>query len=120
MSSILHVFGSTFPAFGASLLLGVMVLASYTFAVSLSAGSTGRARTLQAARFGAYGTVTLIGVCVLCLSYAFVSHDFRIRYVAHYSDRLMPLQYLFTALWGDRTGRFSGGCSCSAPTSARA
>jgi len=104
MSSILHVFGSTFPAFGASLLLGVMVLASYTFAVALSAGSNGRARTLQAARFGAYGTVALIGVCVLCLAYAFVSHDFRIRYVAHYSDRSMPLQYLFTALWGGQDG----------------
>ena len=34
-----HVFGSTFPAFGASLLLGVMVVASYTFAVALAAGA---------------------------------------------------------------------------------
>ena len=91
MTSLLHVFGSTFPAFGASLLLGAMVVASYTFAVALAAGANGRPRTLQAARFGAYGTVALIGVAVLCLAYAFVSHDFRIRYVAHYSDRSMPL-----------------------------
>jgi cytochrome c-type biogenesis protein CcmF len=104
MSSILHLFGSTFPAFGASLLLGVMVIASYTFAVAMSAGSTGRVRTLQAARFGAYGTVALIGVAVLALAYAFVTHDFRIRYVAHYSDRSMPLHYLFTALWGGQDG----------------
>ncbi|HEY8040103.1 MAG TPA: cytochrome c biogenesis protein CcsA, partial [Polyangiaceae bacterium] len=104
MSSLLHVFGSTFPTFGASLLLGVMVVASYTFAIALSAGATGRARTLQAARFGAYGTVALIGVSVVCLAYAFVTHDFRIRYVAHYSDRSMPLQYLLTALWGGQDG----------------
>ncbi|HEY5240112.1 MAG TPA: heme lyase CcmF/NrfE family subunit, partial [Polyangiaceae bacterium] len=104
MSSLLHVFGSTFPAFGASLLLGVMVVASYTFAVALAAGANRRARTLQAARFGAYGTVALIGVSVLCLAYAFVSHDFRIRYVAHYSDRSMPIQYLLTALWGGQDG----------------
>jgi cytochrome c-type biogenesis protein CcmF len=104
MSSLLHLFGSTFPAFGASLLLGVMVLAGYTFAVAMSAGASGRARTLQAARFGAYGTVALIAVAVLSLAYAFVTHDFRIRYVAHYSDRSMPLHYLLTALWGGQDG----------------
>ncbi|HEY6462141.1 MAG TPA: cytochrome c-type biogenesis CcmF C-terminal domain-containing protein [Polyangiaceae bacterium] len=104
MTSLLHVFGSTFPAFGASLLLGVMVIASYTFAVSLAAGANGRTRTLQAARFGAYGTVALILVAVTCLAYAFVTHDFRIRYVAHYSDRSMPLEYLLTALWGGQDG----------------
>jgi cytochrome c-type biogenesis protein CcmF len=104
MSSPLHLFGSTLPTFGFSLLLGVMVVASYTFAVALAAGSNGRARTLQAARFGAYGTVALIAVAVVCLAYAFVTHDFRIRYVAHYSDRSMPLSYLFTALWGGQDG----------------
>ena len=95
---------STFPIFGSTLLLAVMVVASYTFAVSLSAGSTGRIKTLQAARFGAYGTVTLIAVTVLCLAYAFVSHDFRLRYVAHYSDRSMPTIFLLTALWGGQDG----------------
>ena len=104
MSSIFHLFGSTLPAFGASLLLGVMVVASYTFAVALAAGANHRPRTLQAARFGAYGTVALIGVAVTCLAYAFVTHDFRIRYVAHYSDRSMPLEYLLTALWGGQDG----------------
>ena len=84
-----------------TLLLAVMVVASYTFAVSLSAGASGRIKTLQSARLGAYGTVALIAVAVLCLAYAFVSHDFRLRYVAHYSDRSMPTVFLFTALWND-------------------
>ncbi len=104
MPSLLHVFGNTFPVFGASLLLGAMVVASYTFAVALAAGADGRPRTLQAARFGAYGTCALISVAVLCLAYAFVSHDFRIRYVAHHSDRSMPWPYLLTALWGGQDG----------------
>src|SRR5262245_970258 len=95
---------STFPLFGSTLLLAVMVVASYTFAVSLSAGATGRIKTLQAARLGAYGTVALIAVTVLCLAYAFVSHDFRLRYVAHYSDRSMSTWYLLTALWGGQDG----------------
>ena len=95
---------TTFPLFGTTALLCVMVVASYTFAVSLVAGSTGRARTLQAARFGAYGTVALIAASVLCLAYAFVTHDFRIRYVAAHSDRSMPTVYLLTALWGGQDG----------------
>jgi cytochrome c-type biogenesis protein CcmF len=95
---------SSFPLFGSTLILAVMVVASYTFAVSLAAGASGRIKTLQAARFGAYGTVALIGVAVLCLAYAFVSHDFRLRYVAHYSDRGMPTIFLLTALWGGQDG----------------
>jgi cytochrome c-type biogenesis protein CcmF len=95
---------NTFPVFGSTLLLAVMVVASYTFAVSLAAGRSGRIKTLMAARLGSYGTVALIGVSVLCLAYAFVSHDFRLRYVSHYSDRSMPMVFLFTALWGGQDG----------------
>src|SRR3984957_5759363 len=95
---------STFPIFGTTALLCVMVAAAYTFAVSLAAGANGRPRTLQAARLGAYGTVALIAATVLCLAYAFVSHDFRIRYVAQHLDRSMATPYLITALWGGQDG----------------
>ena len=95
---------NTFPLFGSTLLLCVMVVASYTFGVSVVAGANGKPRTLQAARFGAYGTVALVASCVLCLAYAFVSHDFRLRYVAHYSDRSMPTHFLLTSLWGGQDG----------------
>jgi len=94
----------SFPLFGSSLLLCVMLAAAYTFAVSVIAHRRGTMRALQSARFGAYGTVALIAVAVVCLAYAFVSHDFRLRYVAHYSDRGMSTVYLFTALWGGQDG----------------
>jgi len=95
---------TSLPLFGSAALLAVMLAASYTFAVALAAGANGRPRTLQAARFGAYGTVTLVGVAVLCLTYAFVTHDFRLRYVIAHSDRSMPTVYLITALWGGQDG----------------
>src|ERR1700722_17376562 len=98
------MFWNTFPLFGSTALHCVMVVASYTFAVSLVAGANGRARTLQAARFGAYGTVVLVAGAVFCLAYAFVSHDFRLLYVAAHSDRSMPTAYLLTALWGGQDG----------------
>jgi len=95
---------TSLPLFGSAALLAVMVAASYTFAISLVAGRTGKPRTLQAARFGAYGTVTLVGVAVLCLAYAFITHDFRLRYVTAHSDRSMPWWFLLTALWGGQDG----------------
>lgn len=91
------------PDLGTSLLLAVMVIAGYTFALAV-ASAKGRPRLLSAARLGAYGTSALIATTVLVLAYAFVSHDFRISYVARYSDRSMPVGYLIAALWGGQDG----------------
>src|SRR5690349_19824861 len=107
------------PEFGTGVLYAILVAAAYTLAIALAAGR-GRPRLLQAARLGAYGTVSLVGLAVLVLAYAFVSHDFRITYVAHYSDRTMSTGYLIAALWGGQDGSllwwlfltsfFSGAC----------
>ncbi len=92
------------PTFGTAILVAVLLATTYTFALSVVAGVSGRLRVLVAARYGAYGTVALIGGAVATLAYGFVTHDFRIRYVARYSDRSMPLGYLVTALWGGQDG----------------
>ena len=107
------------PEFGSAVLYAILVAASYTMAVAIAAGRR-RPRLLQAARLGAYGTVALIGLAVLVLAYAFVSHDFRLSYVARYSERAMSTPYLVAALWGGQdgsllwwlflTGTFTGIC----------
>ncbi|HEX2877346.1 MAG TPA: cytochrome c-type biogenesis CcmF C-terminal domain-containing protein [Polyangiaceae bacterium] len=91
------------PEFGTGVLYAILVAAAYTFAVSLAAGR-GRPRLLTAARLGAYGTCGLVLLGVLLLAYAFQAHDFRIRYVSHYSDRSMSWVYLLTSLWGGQDG----------------
>ncbi|HET9953042.1 MAG TPA: cytochrome c-type biogenesis CcmF C-terminal domain-containing protein [Polyangiaceae bacterium] len=91
------------PEFGTSVIYAVLVAAAYTFAVALAAGR-GHPRLLTSARLGAYATCALVLLGVLMLTYAFVSHDFRIRYVSHYSDRSMPTIYLITSLWGGQDG----------------
>ena len=91
------------PLFGKLVLDAVMIAAAYTFSVAI-VSARGRPRYLQAARLGAYGTVSLVGLAILCLCYAFVTHDFRIKYVAQHSDRSMPVGYLFTSLWGGQDG----------------
>src|SRR5688572_15787827 len=91
------------PEFGTGVVYAILIAAAYTFAVALAAGR-GRPRLLQSARFGAYATAGLVLFAVLLLSYAFLTHDFRIRYVARYSDRSMPTHYLLTSLWGGQDG----------------
>lgn len=91
------------PQFGTAVLYAILAAAGYTFAVALAAGA-GRPRLLSAARFGAYGTVALVGLAVLTLCYAFVSHDYRLSYVSRYSDRGMSVPYQIVALWGGQDG----------------
>jgi cytochrome c-type biogenesis protein CcmF len=91
------------PEFGTGVIYAVLVVAAYTFAVSLAAGR-GRPRLLTAARLGAYATSALVLLGVLLLAYAFLTHDFRIRYVSRYSDRSMSTEYLLTSLWGGQDG----------------
>src|SRR5688500_3612294 len=91
------------PEIGTGVLYAILVSAAYTFAASVAAGR-GRPRLLQSARLAAYGTTALVGFAVLLLAYAFITHDFRISYVARYSDRSMTTAYLFTSLWGGQDG----------------
>ncbi|MBX3183813.1 MAG: heme lyase CcmF/NrfE family subunit [Polyangiaceae bacterium] len=93
----------TLPEFGTGILYAVLVCAAYTFAVAVAAGR-GNPKLLSAARWGAYGTSALVGLGVLLLAYAFITHDFRIRYIARYSDRSMSEGYLLSALWGGQDG----------------
>jgi cytochrome c-type biogenesis protein CcmF len=94
---------NSLPEFGSGVLCAILVAAAYTFAVSLAAGS-GRPRLLAAARTGAYGTIALVGLGVAVLAYAFVSHDFRLDYVARHSSRDMSTPWLIAALWGGQDG----------------
>ncbi|HVU02087.1 MAG TPA: cytochrome c-type biogenesis CcmF C-terminal domain-containing protein [Polyangiaceae bacterium] len=91
------------PSFGTGVLYAILVAAAYTFAVAIGAGG-GKPRLLESARRGAFATSALVALGVLVLAYAFVTHDFRIRYVTRYSDRTMPTSYLLAALWGGQDG----------------
>src|SRR5262245_59032694 len=93
----------TLPQFGSLMVYAALICAAYTFSVAVAAGR-GRRRLLSSARLGAYATSGLILFSVLLLAYAFVTHDFRIRYVSRYSERSMSEIYLLTALWGGQDG----------------
>jgi len=91
------------PTLGTLLICAILVSAGYTMMVSVAA-ARGRPQLTPAARMGTFATIAFVAGAVFLLAYAFQSHDFRIRYIARYSDRSMSPLYLWTALWGGQDG----------------
>lgn len=46
----------------------------------------------------------ILFLSTLILTYAFVSRDFSVKYVAEYSDSVLPMFYTVTALWAGQEG----------------
>ncbi|MEW5904256.1 MAG: heme lyase CcmF/NrfE family subunit [Pseudomonadota bacterium] len=58
----------------------------------------GTARTLTVGQF------IFVGIAFACLTYAFISNDFSVLYVAQHSNSQLPIQYRISALWGGHEG----------------
>src|SRR5882762_3584133 len=89
---------------GTFLLLAAFVVCSYAAGVSI-AGARRRSRRLIESGIGAFYLVTaLMTVASAVIVNAFLTDDFTIRYVAHYSDSVQPLFYKITSYWGGLDG----------------
>ena len=89
---------------GTYLLLAAFVVSSYAAGVSV-AGARRRSRRLIESGIGAFYLVAaLMTVASAVIVNAFLTDDFTIRYVAHYSDSVQPLFYKITSYWGGLDG----------------
>ncbi|MBI3971095.1 MAG: heme lyase CcmF/NrfE family subunit [Chloroflexi bacterium] len=90
--------------------LGQMALlcALVTAAYGLVAAGVGASRRfpefVESARHAAYGVAALATVASGLLVFAFVSHDFSLKYVAENSTRDAPLSVALTGFWGGQAG----------------
>ncbi|MBI2835751.1 MAG: cytochrome c biogenesis protein CcsA [Acidobacteria bacterium] len=86
------------------MLLVTFVVSAYAAAVSV-AGARRRSRRLIESGVGAYYlTAALMTVASGVLVHAFVTGDYAIKYVHHYSDSAQPLFYKMTSYWGGLDG----------------
>src|SRR3982074_2143606 len=89
---------------GTFLLLSAFVTCSYAAVISV-AGARGRSRRLIARGLGAF-----ILFCAIMtpaspvLINAFLTGDYSIKYVVHYSDSVQPILYKLTSYWGGLDG----------------
>ena len=70
----------------------------------LVGAARGDAAWMGFARPAAQAQFALIAIAYLCLTYAFITHDFSVTYVANNSNSLLPLVYRITAVWGGHEG----------------
>ena len=92
------------PNLGYILLLMTMVAASYTVAASVVGHHRGSRRLVLSAEFGTFVVFGLLTSASMVLIYLFVTDDYSVKYVQHYSDRSMPLFYKVTSFWGGQDG----------------
>src|SRR3982751_1715838 len=89
---------------GAALLLATFVVCSYAAVVSV-VGARRRSRRLIESGIGAfYVTAAVMVVASAVMIYSFVTGDYNIKYVQHYSDSVQPLFYKITSYWGGLDG----------------
>ena len=89
---------------GSFLLLATFVVCSYA-AVTSVVGARRRSRQLIESGIGAFYLVAALMTCASAVMInAFLTDDFSIRYVSHYSDSVQPLFYKITSYWGRLDG----------------
>jgi cytochrome c-type biogenesis protein CcmF len=89
---------------GSITLLVAFVVNAYVLFAGIVGQRRGKRSWVISARFATYGFTALMMLASALLVYAFLSHDYSIRYVAHYSDMSMPFFYKITAYWGGLDG----------------
>ncbi|NJD25971.1 MAG: heme lyase CcmF/NrfE family subunit [Betaproteobacteria bacterium] len=82
-------------ALPAALLLGILPLLGVV---------RGDGRLMALARPGAAALFVVVAVAYGCLTYAFVTSDFSVEYVANHSNSQLPMLYKVTAVWGGHEG----------------
>src|SRR5256885_12429452 len=89
---------------GSALLVATCVVCSYA-AVASVAGARRRSRRLIESGIGAFYLIAaLMAAGTAVMINAFLTNDYSIKYVAHYSDSVQPLFYKITSYWGGLDG----------------
>jgi cytochrome c-type biogenesis protein CcmF len=89
---------------GSFLLLATFVVCSYAAVMSVVGARRGSPRLTESGIGAFYLVTALMTVASAVMINAFLTDDFTIKYVTHYSDSVQPLFYKITAYWGGLDG----------------
>jgi cytochrome c-type biogenesis protein CcmF len=89
---------------GTIALLTAYLAAAWTFAAGVAGNALKKRRLVSSSVYGLYGFAALIALASSLMIYAFVTHDFSVKYVAETSDVNMDTWYKVTAFWGGLDG----------------
>jgi len=103
-SSALSLPDSPIAALGSITLLIAFCIAAYSATAGIVGNVQKRERLVASSVKALYGLCAIMVMASALLVYAFVTHDYSIKYVTMYSDTSMPLIYKLTAYWGGLDG----------------
>src|SRR5262245_42115619 len=89
---------------GSFLLLTTFVVCSYAAAASVVGARRGNRRLIESGTGAFYLIAALMTAASAVMLNAFLTNDYSIKYVAHYSDSVQPLFYKITSYWGGLDG----------------
>ncbi len=92
------------PELGQVALIVALILSSFQALVPMAGSFVGASAWMKLGQSMAVGQFVFVGVAFTCLSWAFVTNDFSVAYVASNSNTLLPLHYKFSAVWGAHEG----------------
>ena len=89
---------------GYYLLLAAFIACAYAAAASVAGARRRSHRLIESGIGGSYLVAAIMAAASAVIVYSFVTGDFSIKYVAHYSDSVQPLFYKLTSYWGGLDG----------------
>ncbi len=94
------------PELGNFTLVIALILSILLSVYPLYGAQTNNATLMRLARPLTYGLFAFTLVAYICLTYAFMTDDFSVAYVAQNSNSQLPWYYKATAVWGGHEGSF--------------
>jgi len=92
------------PELGQFALALALMLALAQSVLPLVGAARGHRAWMNLARPAAQGQLVFVAFAFGCLTYAFVTNDFSVAYVANNSNSALPLEYRVAAVWGGHEG----------------
>ena len=86
-----------------SLILALLIAVAQAL-FPLVGAARGSLAWMSVARSASLGQLLFVAIAFVSLTYAFVSNDFSVLYVASNSNSALPLQYRIAAVWGGHEG----------------
>jgi len=92
------------PSLGAFLLLASFVVCAYSIAASVAGARQRSLRLIESGTGAFYLVSALMTVASGVIVHAFVTNNYSIKYVQHYSESAQPLAYKIASYWGGLDG----------------
>ena len=103
-TSALNIPHSPVAALGTIVLLLCFLVAAYGATTGIVGNLKKRRKLVNSSVYSLYVLFALTLLASALMIYAFVTHDYTIKYVSRYSDTTMPIWYKITAYWGGLDG----------------